>query len=153
MVRKWDEAVEPPAGDARNDILSVDFLREWHRSLPQPTPRRRRAGAAADSEPRTPRGSWPARSRAWRARLNLRVLVAECLDQLRRSILVPDSIASRVVAESRLAVEPAYPAARITSAASLPPNASEVETAQRTLTHGPRWRRRPPGTRCQCRHD
>ena len=94
MVRKWDEAVEPPAGDARNDILSVDLLREWHRSLPQPIPddaelvQRLTANLerlevlasaltclARETEPGSP-------------------VVAECLDQLRRSILVPDSLAA-----------------------------------------------------------
>ena len=45
--------------------------------------------------------------------------MAECLDQLRRSILVPDSIPAVSMAGSRASEsKTAYPAARITSAAS-----------------------------------
>ena len=94
MVRKWDEAVEPPAGDARNDILSVDFLREWHRSLPQPMPddaelverltaNLERLEVLASALTCLAHETQPESSD-----------VAECLDQLRRSILVPDSIAA-----------------------------------------------------------
>jgi len=94
MVRKWDEAVEPPAGDARNDILSVDFLREWHRSLPQPTP--------DDAELVQRLTANLERLEVLASALTCLAYetqpesagVAECLDQLRRSILVPDSLAA-----------------------------------------------------------
>jgi hypothetical protein len=99
MLRKWDEAVEPPAGDARNDIFSVDFLHEWHRTLTQPT--------LEDAELVQRLTVNLERLEALSSALTCLAcktqpetsLVAECLDKLRSAILVPHSMATVSVAE------------------------------------------------------